>query len=122
MCNKLHDGYKPIKRSGIGYKVFTMHGNAFLPMFSSDRFNSRKVNKWDSKRYRNRGDGFCFFLTKKRAEDYRQEYPGGCMIRKIAKIKYQRGLGKVSHNIYSIGNNSFTFSLCKEFQILEVIK
>jgi hypothetical protein len=122
MCNELHENFKPIDKTGFGYKIFTYNPYArkyfYRPMFGD---GSKKpgyikgLNKWNPK-IGNGGDGFCFFLSKKDAIRYRDyfEFSG----RQIRKIKYRKGLGKVRHNRRDYGG-MFTFSLCKEFKILE---
>ena len=118
MCNKLHGNFKHIKKAGFGYKLFSYNPKArihyYRPMFPDGResFKSEDINKWDPK-FNRRGDGFCFFLTKRGAEKYQKNY--SCFReRTIRKIKYYKGLGKCRHG-------SETYSICKEFQILEEV-
>lgn len=119
MCNDLHENFKPIKKTGFGYKIFTYEPssrNHFKPMFpdGAESFKSKEINKWNSKKFKNRGDGFCFFLTERVAKNFLLFYPHphSSKIRTIRKIKYRKGLGKVRHMIS-------TYYLCKEFQILK---
>lgn len=120
MCNKLHGNFKHIKKTGFGYKLFSYNYNPkarihyYRPMFpdGKESFKSEEINKWEPK-FNRRGDGFCFFLTKKGAEKYQKNYL--CFReRTLRKIKYYKGLGKCRHG-------SGTYSICKEFQILEEV-
>jgi len=115
MCNKLHGNVKTIKKTGFGYKIFVYNPfeskHKFKPMFpdGKESFKSKGINKRDLK-FKKRGVGFCFFLTERGAKSYLSGWHYG--LRQIFKIKYRKGLGKVRHH-------EGTFSLCKEFQILE---
>jgi glycosyltransferase involved in cell wall biosynthesis len=119
MCNYLHENFKPIKKTGFGYKIFTYEPssrNYFKPMFQdgAESFKSKEINKWNSKKFKNRGDGFCFFLTERVAKKFLLFYHHSSKIRTIRKIKYRKGLGKCTHR-------SGTYSICKEFKILEEV-
>jgi len=122
MCNTLHKGFKPIKESGIGYKIFNYYHPGIGPMFgwsSGIKFKLKSLNKWNLK-LKPSGDGFCFFLTKSSAERYEKTFiiPIGSSSmyhREVKKIEYHKGLGKIRHRGWNSDN---TFSICKEFKIL----
>ena len=120
MCNQLHGNFKPIKKTGFGFKVFAYNPYArkhfFKPMFpdGKESFKSVELNKWD-KKFNYRGGGFCFFLTEQGARNFLYGRCASSKPRVIHKIKYRRGLGKMKHF------GSGTYSLCKEFYILEEV-
>jgi hypothetical protein len=123
MCNKLHGKVKKLKRTGIGYKIFSIHfvddKIELSPMFAppgTPRYSIQMKNKWNRK-YNSYDDGFCFFSTKRQAIWYKYDNSWyNSPARKIYKIQYSKGLGKISHKQGSVGK--LTFSLCKEFKIL----
>jgi hypothetical protein len=122
MCNTLHKHHQKINKTGIGYKIFeVIHYNGtvmYRPMFFRGRvFDTKSFNKWNGKLVDGiGGDGFCFFLTKRGAQNYKYLYTRISRRLYIFKIKYKKGLGKMRHRP---GKRSYTFSICKEFKILE---
>jgi hypothetical protein len=117
MCNKLHKKHLKIKESGYGYKIVRKYRNVIRPMFwSCAVFHHSKVNIWNPA-HGGKGSGFCFFLTKNQAIRYLNQYSH--MNRKIYKIKYSKGLGRVVHQ--AAWGNPFSFSICKRFEFIEAV-
>jgi len=115
MCNHLHDDSKPIKQSGIGWKVFTKIGNEYYTMAQPlVKFNNEEKNIWNEKGS-NIGDGFCFLLSKHSAEKLRKVWMDPKCV--IKRIRFSKGLGRhIENGIAS--HCPISMALCKEFEII----
>lgn len=121
MCNFLHNNSKPIKESGIGWKLFSVDVyNRLHPLCVGNQ--NTYIVKEGKVSWRGRGDGFCFFLDKKEANKAKklwQEASIGYMgdiPDVLLKIKYSQGLGEHLECSF-ISDTRIKIALCKEFTI-----
>jgi hypothetical protein len=123
MCNSVHLDTKPIKKTGVGYKLFAtkLVGQRYRPIFT-DRLYKKKYYKGKKWVIWNEAseEGFCFFLTKKEAQkllnNLRKDEDGSYENIKIKKIQYEGGLGK--HWEDGITEKVFLIGLCTHFRII----
>lgn len=120
MCSYLHHDSKPIKKEGIGHKIFK---NINRPLFTPGRiYECKDKNNFICWNFDFKGDGFCFFLNRKEAvkclnvlKRFNSETYNECFVK---KIEYKKGLGKhIEDGITKCIN--FKIALCKQFKIIE---
>lgn len=124
MCNRRHRDGVPIKRHGIGWKIFDQTTDSksgalanLVTCFGGAPISPQKSGlvKWKSKMAPD-GEGFCFFLTKEEAER--------CLVTLnspinpiIKKLHFYGGIEK--HQEVGIKSGySFETALCKSYRIL----
>ena len=126
MCNHLHENSKPIPKSGIGWKLFVLSSNGQLGSIFGIRSIYQKVGRskyitWNFySSYVGVGDGFCFFTTKKEAENllhdlHKDRFYGNVI---LVKIFYQGGMGEHKENSIT-SRRSYETALCKKFKLHE---
>ena len=124
MCNKLHSDSKPIKASGVGYKLFTKGSKGIrYPMAKDIRYEKEHDGwiVWDSSiaLCLIKDNGFCFLLSLKEARRLLRHWTASNCV--SHRILYEGGLGKhKENNITSQG--SYITALCKRFRIMEEVK
>ena len=118
MCNRIHKEHEPIKKTGVGWKLFRTNHGHFYPLCKVGRFNAptKEWVMWDEEHpnVRNNDAGFCFFLDEQEAEDTHR-YWGTNVLRKIA---YRRGICRQVENSFR-GGHVLNVALCKSFKILK---
>lgn len=121
MCNRSHDDATPIKKTGVGWKLFEkIPGDKRLRqlitsgIYTNTTKNGRKVTWIDEKK--DRYDyGFCFFLSRKEAIRAKKEYRY-CSTVVMKKIKYEGGIGTHSESLFVRG--TIQIALAKSFTII----
>lgn len=137
MCNKVHlshEGYQEtIKRKGRGWKLFrrnTVDGSLQALVERASYTTKEKDNsgwvEWDEIRNPsltcpNQEKGFCFFTTKRKAEQGFKAWEEGSwdhgLGMELHPIKYEGGLVE-QDEIHFVSGHRIRIALCKRFLIL----
>jgi hypothetical protein len=112
MCNKLHKNSDPIPKEGLGWKVFDkIERNKFAAPMRFDTYeNPHKGVLWRGSK--NSKWGFCIFLTRAAAREYKKNCYAYTPI--VKRIKYKGGLGKHYEQ-----NLALPVAICKWFKIID---
>ena len=118
MCNQIHKEHETIKKTGFGWKLFTVRGGKFYPLCKQGYFTA-PTKEWviwkkDNVNTCPEDAGFCFFLNKKTAERAKNAWGWGS----LRKIVYREGICKQNERRF-ISGHSFRTALCKEFKIIK---
>ena len=124
MCNKLHSDSKPIKASGVGYKLFTKGSRGSLCPMARDTDYEYAPDGWIVwdffiDRCLIKDHGFCFLLSLKEARRLLRHWTASTCV--IHKIQYEEGLGKHKENRIT-SQGSYVTALCRRFRIMEEVK
>jgi hypothetical protein len=112
MCNRLHKNYDPIPKEGFAWKVFDkIERNKFAAPMRWDTYeNPRKGVWWRGSK--NSKWGFCIFLTRSAAREYKKYCSAYTPI--VKRIKYKGGLGKHYEQALEL-----PIAICKWFKIID---
>jgi hypothetical protein len=114
MCNNIHKEHTvPKRKSGKGWKLFSSRGSLVWGFYYRSRYADEWIH-WDDYY---RGDGFCFFFTKKEAERALREW-NKITINKgnyIHRISYENALCRQKEDKFITGE-TFEIGLCKSFK------
>jgi len=131
MCNKLHEDFEPIKKSGFAWKIFGKYPGELIACFGGSyrsindpryRKSSKGWIVWDlEKGWFNDNSGFCAFRTRNEARRALGALlnPLKRRYRIIRKIQYKEGLGKHWED-RMIGGERYETIIIKKFKITEV--
>lgn len=119
MCNRLHDGSEEIPTKGKGWKIFTSKNNLGMVLYNKYNKNGSGQIVWSNE---TKGDGFCFFMTRKEARKAIKDWKSVTSGWKrepisIKRIEYKQGLGKHLEDPFMYCKYYQT-ALCKEFKII----
>ena len=127
MCNKLHGDEKKIPKNGKGYKLFgstIVDGSQIIPhqLVLNERMYITDNSGWINWKPENCKDGFCFFLSLRKAQRalclWRRTFSPE--IQTIIEIQYKEGLGKHMETGF-VSGQSLETALCKEFKPVRIV-
>jgi hypothetical protein len=121
MCNEFHNrDAKPIPEDGIGYKIFTVikTGGVLHPLMSL-RLYRRKENDFAVWKDNSEDEGFCFFVTRKAAEETLPHFEHQRGRKVIRTILYKKAVNSKSFIERGMSANDPRIALCKRFKPID---